>query len=186
MRNPAPLRDTSEGHGAVTDPTTPWGPIPDEVSLLPLLRALHACYTEVQRAGARHIESLGLTPCRFDVLAALGDTAGMTVKELGEHALITKGTLLPVIASLEDKGLARRAKSTEDSRQTIVSLTSEGQALYQRTFLVHIDFMRSYLERLPLGHQEQLINLLGEVQSLFASPAGSGEAKSPAGKAPRR
>ena len=169
----------------MTAPLSPWAPIPDDVSLLPLLRALHACYTEVERAAARHIESLGLTPCRFDVLAALGDTAGMTVKELGERALITKGTLLPVIASLEEKGLARREKSTEDSRQTIVSLTAAGQELYQRTFLVHVDFMRSYLDRLPAGHQAQLMTLLKEVQDLFGAPAGSGQGKPPAGKAPR-
>lgn len=169
----------------MTAPSTPWVPIPDDVSLLPLLRSLHACYSEVERAGARHIESLGLTPCRFDVLAALGDSEGMTVKELGERALITKGTLLPVIASLEEKGLARRAKSTEDSRQTIVSLTTAGQELYQRTFLVHVAFMRSYLDRLPPGHQPQLMSLLEEVQELFSSPPVPVEGNLPPGDTPQ-
>lgn len=100
---------------------------PDHGSLLPVLRALYRSYAAVDKVSARHIESLGLTQARFDVLSTLGAPPGMTVEDLCEAAIITKGTLLHVIASLESQGLIERKKGEQDQRQTLVSLTPKGQ-----------------------------------------------------------
>ena len=37
----------------------------------------------------------GLTHAQFDIIATLGNTPGMSYKELGDKTLITKGTLRP-------------------------------------------------------------------------------------------
>jgi DNA-binding MarR family transcriptional regulator len=122
----------------------------------------------VWKVGSRHIESLGLTPTRFEVLSALGDTDGMTVKELGDQALVSKGNLLHVLGSLEEKGLVQRTKSTQDCRQTIVSLTPEGQALYQQTFLVHVEKMRAYFGQLEPDEEKTLIRILSKLKGIFS------------------
>jgi DNA-binding MarR family transcriptional regulator len=149
-----------------------WKPVPNDVSLLPALRALYECQAEVARIASRHIDSLGLTPARFEVLAALGDTEGMSVKELGDLSLISKGNLLHVLGYLEEKALVQRAKSKADSRQTIVSLTPEGQALYERTFMVHVETMRGYFDQLAPDEQATLTTLLNKLKGIFAQEQG--------------
>ncbi|HEY9721453.1 MAG TPA: MarR family transcriptional regulator [Oscillatoriaceae cyanobacterium] len=139
-----------------------------EESLLPVIRALMECHTQVERLAARHIESLGLTPAQFDVVATLGDTAGMTCKELGEHTLITKGTLTPVLTRLEERGLVRRERGEQDCRQVIVSLTPKGEAVYRETFMPHVTFMRAYLAKMSPEHQGRLVTLLNELKGAFA------------------
>ena len=58
-------------------------PIPHDVSLLPVIRALYETHGKVERVASHHIESMGLTPSQFDVLVTLGDHPGMTCKQLG-------------------------------------------------------------------------------------------------------
>jgi DNA-binding MarR family transcriptional regulator len=143
--------------------------IQDE-SQLPVLRALYTCVRQVERVSNRHIESMGLTMAQFDVLAVLGDTDGMTCKELGEKSLITRGTLLPVLGRLEDRGLVHREKNEKDQRQTIVKLTADGQKLYEETFTPHIEVVKPRFEVLSDAEQKMLISLLNKVETSFNTP----------------
>jgi DNA-binding MarR family transcriptional regulator len=145
----------------------PWVPIPADVSMLPVVRALLRASARVEQVAARQLEGQGLTPARFDVLTALGDTDGMTVKDLCDAALITKGNLLHVVAALERLGLVERRKGTEDQRQTIVALTAAGQACYRETFLAHVAHMRGFLERLAPADQAALVGLLEKLAAAF-------------------
>ena len=77
---------------------------------LPLLRELACCYQAFESHSAAHIRTLDLTPAQFDLLATLGNTAGMSFKELGEKTLITKGTLTGVVDRMVAKRLVRRAR----------------------------------------------------------------------------
>ncbi|MBO9539304.1 MarR family transcriptional regulator [bacterium] len=141
--------------------------IPDDGPRLPVLRALYRTFAAVDRVSARHIDSLGLTQARFDVISTLGDTPGMTVKQLCDAALITKGTLLHVLGSLEALELVERGKGEHDQRQTIVSLTPKGQALYEETFLPHVGYMRQFFEQLTPQEQATLVFLLGRLEDVF-------------------
>jgi DNA-binding MarR family transcriptional regulator len=144
---------------------TPYSQAPEP--FLRTLRALAECYQTVFRVDSRHIETLGLTAAQFDVLATLGDTAGMTCKELGAGTLITKGTLTGVLDRLEDRGLIRRTKGEQDSRQIFVTLTDAGEAVFRRTFQPHIDFMGRFFAAMPEDRQRQMQTLLHELQGAF-------------------
>lgn len=148
--------------------STPHVPIPNDVSLLPVLRQLTECYLQVSRATAREIERTGLTQAQFDVVVTLGDTAGLTCKELGEQTFITKGTLTTVLDRLELKRLVRRAKGQQDHRQTVVSLTEAGQALYERIFMPFIDTVRPRFDVLSPQEQETLMALLQKLKTEFS------------------
>lgn len=134
------------------------------------LRALAEAYNAFASVGARHMEAMGLTPAQFDVLATLGDTPGMTCKQLGEGTLITKGTLTGVLDRLEAKGLIRRARGAQDSRQVFVSLTPEGEAVFEATFQPHVDFLGKHMAEMPPEHQRQLTELLRELRRAFTEP----------------
>jgi DNA-binding MarR family transcriptional regulator len=137
------------------------------VSLLPVLRALVECHTQIERVASRELEARGLTHAQFDVLVTLGDMPGMTCGALGERTLITKGTLTPVLNRLEAKGLIRRAKSATDKRQVLISLTPAGQALYERTFLPHVQTMQPRFDILSPAEQQELIRLLHKLKGRF-------------------
>lgn len=146
--------------------TSPYSQAPEQ--FLRPLRALAEAYNAFATVGARHIESMGLTPAQFDVLATLGDTPGMTCKQLGEGTMITKGTLTGVLDRLEAKGLIQRTRGEQDSRQVFVKLTPEGEAVFQQTFQPHIDFLGRYMGHMPPEHQQQLAELLRELRRAFS------------------
>lgn len=146
--------------------TSPYSQAPEP--FLRPLRALAEAYNAFAAVGARHIESMGLTPAQFDVLATLGDTPGMTCKQLGEGTMITKGTLTGVLDRLEAKGLIRRTRGEQDCRQVFVNLTPEGEAVFERTFQPHIDFVGRYMAHMPPEHQQQLTELLKELRRAFS------------------
>lgn len=138
-------------------------PIPQDHMMLPEFRALTVCAQRAERLLDRFVESRGLTCSQFDVLATLGDQPGMTFKELSEQSLVTGGTLTPVLGRMEAKGLVHRCKGPQDARQTIVSLSPEGQAAYEQTFLPFVDHARARLAALTPEEQATLVALLDKL-----------------------
>lgn len=109
----------------------------------PLVEAFYAFLSKEDR----HVRSLGLTLSQFDVIATLGDTNGMTCKQLSEQTLVTKGTLTGVLDRLEAKGLVERVASQEDRRVTIIRLTPKGEKKFRETFPTHIYYLKPFFER---------------------------------------
>lgn len=109
---------------------------------LSALRELVSCYQAFERYSAHHIQGLGLTPPQFDVVATLGNTVGMTFRELGERTLITKGTLTGVVDRLELKEIVTRKGSPDDGRSTLVSLTRKGEKVFDQAFPAHVEHLR--------------------------------------------
>ncbi len=108
---------------------------------LPVVRELARTFQAFEHLSAQHIRQLGLTPPQFDVVATLGNTSGMSCKELSEKTLITKGTLTGVLDRLEEKGLIKRCVAEQDRRSIFIALTAEGEALFDQVFPCHIDYM---------------------------------------------
>lgn len=105
---------------------------------LPVLYELVRAYQAFESYSAAHIRTLGLTASQFDIVATLGNTEGMSFKDLGEKTLITKGTLTGVIDRLEDKALVRRVASRKDGRSQVVQLTGAGEKLFAKVFPAHL------------------------------------------------
>ena len=113
---------------------------------LSLLRPLVEAYLAFYRTGSRHIETMGLTPSQFDVIAELGDTDGLTCADLSDATLVTKGTLTGVLDRLEKKGIVKRETIVGDRRAIKVRLTGKGDALFRNVFPTHAEFLRPYFE----------------------------------------
>src|SRR5476649_1173813 len=114
----------------------------------PLLRELAHCFQTFELLSGRHIRSLGLTPSQFDVITALGETNGMNCGDLGERALITKGTLTGVLDRLEQKGLVQREESPGVRRSIIVHLTPEGLSLFTQISSQHLKYLNTAFNKL--------------------------------------
>jgi DNA-binding MarR family transcriptional regulator len=132
--------------------------------VIPLVRELVRCYQAFERVSNSHIRLCGLTPPQFDIVATLGNTPGMTFKELGQRTLITKGTLTGVVDRLEERGLVRRVASESDGRSTLVRLTKAGEALFERTFKPHLEFLAPAFEALPECGRRELEKHLAQLR----------------------
>ncbi len=97
------------------------------------IRLLSECMQLFEKLSSKRVRSLGFTESQFDIIATLGNTPGMTCKELGEKTLITKGTLTGVLDRLEAKGLIQRERG-DDRRQLFIKLTAEGEAQFATAF----------------------------------------------------
>ena len=102
------------------------------------LRLLAETYQAFERLSGRHVRELGLTPAQFDIVATLGNTAGLSFRELGERTLITKGTLTGVVDRLQARGLVERIASDVDRRSVSVRLTAAGEREFRRVFEPHV------------------------------------------------
>lgn len=121
------------------------------------------CAQSFERFSAAHIREFDLTPAQFDIIATLGNTSGMSCKELGEKTLITKGTLTGVLDRLEARGLLTRSPSAADGRSWLTALTTEGQTLFERIFPLHTEHLANLFQDLTASELQsarlQLIRL---------------------------
>lgn len=139
------------------------------------IRLLAECFHAFEQISNAHIRTLDLTPPQFDIIATLGNTSGMSFKELGEKTLITKGTLTGIIDRLEAKGLVRRTMSMEDRRSMIVQLTEKGESEFGRVFAPHLQFCKQafldYGESDFAALEGELTKLRAHLQSASANLA---------------
>jgi DNA-binding MarR family transcriptional regulator len=163
--SPAPTRPTKD---------------PGDEPFLKVLRPLVEAYLAFMRLDERHIRARGLTSAQFDVIATLGDTPGMTCKELCEQTLVTKGTLTGVLDRLTAKGLIERVPSPDDRRSTIIRLTSQGDATFRQAFPAVIYALKPAFERaLSRTDMRELRRLLLKLRDSFRHAHSSHEGAQP-------
>src|ERR1700759_5472942 len=66
------------------------------------------------------LDRLGLTYPQYLVMLVLWERDGVAVKEIGERLHLDSGTLTPLLKRLEQAGLIKRTRSTEDERQVLI------------------------------------------------------------------
>ena len=75
------------------------------------------------------LEPLGLTHPQYLVMLALWERDGRSISDLGSALQLEPATLTPLLKRLQGAGLVRRARSEEDERVVLVTLTDDGRAL---------------------------------------------------------
>ena len=131
-----------------------------KATVVPVLRELVRCYQSFERASGAHVRSLGFTPAQFDIIATLGNTRGMTFRELGALTLITKGTLTGVVDRLAQRGIVLRCDHPSDGRATLVRLTPRGERAFREVFDPHHAFMQPAFEALSESDRGALVRRL--------------------------
>jgi len=104
----------------------------------PLLLGNQLCFAVYSTAHAFNrfykplLDRLGLTYPQYLVMLVLWERDGLPVKDIGERLFLDSGTLTPLLKRLEAAHLVKRTRSTEDERQVLIALTSQGQALKEK------------------------------------------------------
>ncbi len=139
---------------------------------LPSLRELARCYQAFEAHSAAHLRTLGLTSPQFDIIATLGDTQGMTSKELGEKTLITKGTLTGIVDRLASKDFVQRLVHGSDGRCQIVQLTKKGERLYDKVFPAHLAYLKRAFKDFEAQDYARIESALRDLHAVFESGGG--------------
>ncbi len=134
---------------------------------LPLIRALVSAWQAFSGFDARQLREYDLTPSQADVVFTLGNTEGLTFREIGAQTLITKGTLTGVVDRLTEKGLVRRVEQHADRRCTRVVLTAQGERLFARAFPRHIGVLQARFDGLSEAEKREATRLLEKIARLF-------------------
>jgi DNA-binding MarR family transcriptional regulator len=143
---------------------------------LPTLRELVRTYQAFDAFSSAHIRTLGLTSPQFDVIATLGNTQGMSCRDIGQNTLMVKGTLTGVLDRLEQKGLIFRISHPTDGRSTLVRLSPAGEDLFARIFSTHLAYLEPVFAELGKETLEtlrqQLEQLRHSLENQSSPPSG--------------
>lgn len=134
---------------------------------LATVRELARAYQAFSSYSEAFVRQYNLTPAQFDVIATLGNTSGMSMGEIGEKTLITKGTLTGVIDRLEKKTLLSREAALGDRRSVVVKLTPAGKDLFEQVFPAHIADMQTRFGQFEASELDLLKILLQRLSKAF-------------------
>ncbi len=132
-----------------------------------LVRELVWTYQAFSRLDSNGLRQFKLTQPQADVIFTLGNTEGMTFKEIGELTLITKGTLTGVIDRLEQKKLVKRMQGNDDRRCTRVILTRKGDRLFRDVFPKHVAHLKAHFDQLSSNEILTIQRALKKLRQVF-------------------
>jgi MarR family transcriptional regulator, 2-MHQ and catechol-resistance regulon repressor len=132
------------------------------------VRLLAECMQGFERHAGEFVRGCGLTHAQFDIVATLGNTRGMSYKQLGECTLITKGTLTGVIERLEQKGLVERERSSDDKRSFFVRLTPQGEQVFRKVFPQVVEHGKKLFASYGTADFDKLDEALGTLRQRLA------------------
>lgn len=121
--------------------------------LLRLANQRHATIFQTHAVG-------GLTPTQFATLVRLAEHGRCSQNQLGRHAAMDIATIKGVVDRLREKGLVRSEPSQEDKRRSLVSLTSQGEALISDLLAAGRRITEETLRPLSPSEQRSFVKLL--------------------------
>ena len=93
---------------------------------------MYACGRKIVAAYTPYLKPLGLTYTQYVVFMVLWEKKNVSVGQLGSILHLDAGTLTPLLKHLEKEEYITRARSKEDERVTIVSITKKGNELKEK------------------------------------------------------
>jgi DNA-binding MarR family transcriptional regulator len=156
---------------ARADPSLDLSPV---AIVLRLSRLRQIIDSELEATFAEH----GLGGADFAALATLrrlSRSGGVSQRALMRALHLTSGTVSVRVERLSGQGLARRDPDPQDGRNTLVSLTAAGRALFEKVVPAHIDTENRLLVALGAEQRETLVRLLRELLVSFEGSARDGD-----------
>ncbi len=131
-----------------------------EIRILAAMIARLAGRSLEERFSAQHLQISGL---QYGIMRTL-NTQSYTLSELSRKFVLDPSTLVPVIASLERKGLLERQRDPHDRRRMPLYLTEQGASLLNNTSFAHEDdLLFRCLDEMGRDKAETLLDLLREL-----------------------
>jgi DNA-binding MarR family transcriptional regulator len=112
----------------------------------------------------------GITEPQFMALGLLVSSGSMLMRKMSKDMLVTPANVTGIVDRLEEKKLAKRASVKGDRRATVVEITAEGRALYDRVALKKAAMVQKALATFT---REELMTLRDLLERFQKEMAGS-------------
>lgn len=121
---------------------------------------------QIEEQSLKDGEFNDLTITEIHVIEAIGlDRRNMS--SVARDLNITIGTLTISINNLLHKGYVDRARSNEDRRIVLISLTDKGLKVYKHHADFHDEMIKTTISKLTDEEMEVLVSVLGNINDYF-------------------
>jgi DNA-binding MarR family transcriptional regulator len=122
-----------------------------------------------------YVDRYGIGVPEWRVLVTLGEFDRMTAKAIGAHSHMHKTKVSRAVSELEGRKLIARRENSADRRETFLSLTPAGRAIYRDLAPGAIALARNLLETIEpadrAAFERALIRLTEQSKLLLATAA---------------
>lgn len=122
------------------------------------------------RRYSRQVQAEGLSGRAVSILRHLLDNGTLTIGQCRDYMYISDSSTSELISHLEQAGYVTRARSAEDSRSVMVTLTASGRKAAKSLHLGGIPLLREKLKGLSADRLSKLNQALGELALLLEIP----------------
>ena len=150
--------------------------IPHEKEGLRLWLRIVSCTQMVeQEIRAMLREKFDMTLPRFEVLSALDRVAdGLTMSELSNWLMVSKGNVTGIAERLSEDGFIRREPTPTDRRSFVVTLTGKGRKTYKEMELEYESLLDTLFNDLTPDDSDMFAGLLAKVKESVEELRGQG------------
>jgi DNA-binding MarR family transcriptional regulator len=127
-----------------------------------------------------YAERYGIGVPEWRVLVTLGQHGVMTGKAIGLHSHMHKTKVSRAVAELERRKLLARRANRDDKRESFLSLTPNGRAMYEDLAPIALDFARRLVEVLNPADRaafDRALRQLTDRSARLASELANGRAQ---------
>ena len=137
------------------------------------IRAFNRYYTNVIGVVDRHVLNSSLSLAEARILFEIANTPACTQTYLIEHLTIDAGYVSRIIKRFEREGLLLRSRSIADGRASHLTLTSQGQDLFQSLTKASEQELTALMNGLNDQQINQLVASMKTIRTLLntSSPA---------------
>lgn len=122
------------------------------------------------------LKECGLTIPQAVVLRAVQDLGNVTVRRISSHVSLSQATVTTILNRMEQRGLVRRQRNTQDKRVVNVTLTESGETmLVNSPMLLHESFVKRFeglepWEQTLILSSLQRVAVMMEAEEIDAAP----------------
>lgn len=117
----------------------------------------------LSRKFQERLEPLGLTPFHWVVLCCLWEEDGLATSSISEKLQQVGGTLTGVLDRMEERGLIRRERDSEDRRIWRIWLTDAGEELREVLPPIAVEIRDSALTGISPSERQHFSDLLDQM-----------------------
>ena len=91
------------------------------------------------------LDKIGITYPQYLVMLVLWEQDGISVNEITQKLILNTNTVTPLLKRMESLGLITRARSGEDERKVVITLTERGRELKEQAALIPVELSSGLL-----------------------------------------
>lgn len=137
------------------------------------VRRFNRFYTRQIGALHEHLLESEFSLTEVRILYELAHRPSLITSDLRRELGLDAGYLSRVIAGFEKKGLIEKTRSSADRRAAQLQLTDMGRAIFDPLNEASRREVRTMLERLSVPEQCQLVDAMGQIESLLSEQTPS-------------